>query len=158
MLILTPERFGKIYFGMKYPIYFSKYRLKIVPLLVRMAGIIFGVKALPLKLKSNIDIFPIMFTCIFRALEGEFLVVAVIAYSYIYKTFYEANNFRYDKDSQRTQAQLKKVNLIPLFLIIFNFIVLVTAPDIVNITTFYLADSGKQIHLHILTNILLLDL
>lgn len=150
MLILTLERFGKIYFGMKYPICFSKYRLRIVLSLTWMTGIICSVIALPLKLKCSINTLAIIFTYIFPVLEGTFLVVAVIAYSYIYKKFYEVKNFRYDKDSQRTQARLKKVNFIPPFLIIFNFIVFVIAPDIANMTIFYHTGSGKQIHTNIL--------
>lgn len=147
MLILTLERFGKIYFGIKYPIYFSRYRLGIVLSLTWMIGIICSVIALPLKLKCNINTLAIIFTYIFPILESTFLVVAVIVYSYIYKKFYEVKNFRYDNnDSQRTQARLKKVNFIPPFLIIFNFIVFVIAPDIANMTFFYLTDSGEQIH------------
>lgn len=116
MLILTLERFGKIYFGIKYPIYFSRYRLGIVLSLTWMIGIICSVIALPLKLKCNINTLAIIFTYIFPILESTFLVVAVIVYSYIYKKFYEVKNFRYDNnDSQRTQARLKKVNFIPPF-------------------------------------------
>ena len=152
MSVLAIDRFGEIYFNIKYPVYISKPRLKIVLLLIWIVGTVTGTIALPLMITGNEAVLGIIFTYIFPVLEGIFIVVAAGSYAYIYKKFYDAKVYQLDHfKSQSNKVKLNKKNFLPPFLILFNFMVFVIAPDTTNLFLFYIQGNGKQLHTNVLT-------
>ena len=152
MSILAIDRFGEIYFNIKYPVYISKPRLKIVLLLIWLVGTMSGMITLPLLIAVNEAVLGSIFTYIFPVLEGIFIIVAAGSYAYIYKKFYDAKVYQRDHfKSQSNKVKLNKKNFLPPFLILFNFMVFVIAPDTANLILFYIKRTGKLLHTNVLT-------
>ena len=152
MSILAIDRFGEIYFNIKYPVFISKHRLKIVLVLVWIVGTVSGMITLPLMITGNEAVLGIIFTYIFPALEGMFIVVAAGSYAYIYKKFYDVKVYQRNHfKSQSNKIKLNKKHFLPPFLILFNFMVFVIAPDTANLFLFYIKRNGKLLHTNVLT-------
>ena len=139
MIVITIDRFLIIYLNIKYPLYCTPRKIKIVVILILCFCLCFFFVFLSKYLSSQTwNPYRILYLFVYPVIQSVFLLTAILTYVYIYRQLKRSkepnrNSVKHMKDSKKEpkSKERKRFNIFVPNLIILTFILFTVLPHAV---------------------------